>query len=897
MKRWQNFLWIAAIILFMGATFFINKYFDWLWFKSMGAFNSFWIPLITGPLVKFLAGFLIFCCFMINLFIARKAFGRVRVYSNSEQTGLWPDFSRTSILLPGLLVAGILSFILASGFTVDWKVIQQFLNQVTVGTTDPIFNKDLGFFLFSLPFFSQLITLLQSTLIMLIIYTIFLYVLAKALTFKDAQLQKWDLWPPAKIHLALITIFLLIIKVWSYQLGKYNLMFTENIRLTGINYTAAHSNLLAADILSGLVIAVIAVIIISLFQKGIRLLLGSLGAWLLASVILWVFYPNIIQSFVVTPNEYELEKQYLQNHIKFTRAAYGLNEITNQVFRPDNQKMAQLEISDPALSNLRLWDYKPLKPSYNQLQSIRPYYQFNDIDIDRYPSAKGQWQIMLAARELNTNRLSEQAKTWINLHLTYTHGYGITANEVSEFSNQGQPIFIARDIPTKNSKDFDTLKVTEPRIYFGESTNNYIIVGTKTSEFDYPQGEENKTTKYQGPKGIPINSFPIKMLMAMRFSETNFLLSPQITKDSNLLIYRNIRQRVLKLAPFLLIDNDPYLVVAKGKLHWIIDAYTYSSYYPYSKYHQHGMNYLRNSVKVLINAYTGKVDFYVIDEKDPVIRVWQKVFPKLLKSAANIDPEIAAHFRYPEYIMNVQRDMLLQYHMTNTKTFYEKEDYWTIPYENKNELFEPYYANLQLPGQTANEFVMVQPFSPRGKQNLIAWLAARCDAPNYGKLVLYKLPKDQNIYGPAQIESRMYQDQNISQLVTLWNQQQSRVLWGNLLLIPLEKSILYVKPLYMESENSQQAELKRIVMVYQNQVVIGTTILDAINQIKIAKGKPISKVTKPEPGAPGSTAEDDDEQLELNQRQSLIRQLQKSIREQQKLFNQQKKLLEKLRKL
>jgi uncharacterized protein len=834
----RNVLIGAVVLVFLAFWAISGKYLDLLWFKTMGPTTVFWVTLITGPLAKLIVGLVIFIFFLISFLIALKAFDRIQIADS-----FWPNISKKVILIPGLAISAVLAIILASGFSIDWTVIQQYLNRVTVGTVDPIFHQDLGFYLFQFPFYQQLNTLLQVTTFLGLIGTALMYLMAKAYW---RQGRSWELWLPAKIHLTIITIMFLLVKIWGYQLGKYGLMLQESAWMTGINYTAEHAKITALKILIWIVMAVILLLVAGLFRKGSHLLMGSLIFWLAASFILWALYPGAIQSFVVTPNEYELESPYINNHIIMTRQAFKLDQIKLKSYTPRDSKTT-LSTDNPSLADLRLWDYKPLIPSYNQLQAIRPYYLFNDIDIDRYPSATGQRQVMIGPRELNTDKLSDQAKTWINLHLTYTHGYGIAANQVSEFSSQGQPEFIARDLPPKADPDFPALKVDQPAIYFGELTSPYIIVNSRTPEFDYPQADRNISTTYQGTKGIVLNSPLIKYLMALRFQEMNFLLSSQLTPESSVLMYRDISTRIQKLAPFLTYDPDPYLVVSGGKLFWIVDAYTTSSNYPYSRYHQSDLyyfNYIRNSVKVVVDAFTGEVNFYIVDQKDPIIQVWQNIFPHLFKPLAGLAPDLVKHFRYPEFLLKVQRDMLCQYHMTNPKTFYQKEDYWEVPTHNQDEPFDPNYVTLKLPEEKKTEFVMMQPFSPKGKQNLISWLIARCDQPNYGEMVLYSLPRDQNIYGPAQIDSRINQDQMISQLFTLWNQQQSRVIWGNLLIIPLEDSILYVKPLFIEAERGQQAELKKVILVYQNQVLLGDSVAEAISRISF---NPPAAGTNPAP--------------------------------------------------
>jgi uncharacterized membrane protein (UPF0182 family) len=865
MRIRQIVLGIAVVAIF-GLLAISGKYLDWLWFKTMGSTSVFWVTLTTGPLVKLILGLLIFGFFLANFFIAIRAFDRIKSVDS-----FWANVSRSTIMIPGLVISAGLAFILAAGFSLDWSLIQQFFNRIAVGVKDPIFNRDLGFYLFSFPFYQHLNTLVQIITFLALAGVALIYLMTKAYW---QQGRTWELWLPAKVHLTILTILFLLAKIWGYGLGKFGLLYRETERITGINYTAIHAKILSYNILSGLLIAIILLALINIYRRGTRVLIGSLVIWIACSVFLGVFYPGMIQSFVVAPNEYELESPYFRHHIDFTRQAYALNEIEVKSFTPQDSKFS-INTKDPALNDLRLWDHTPLRHSYNQLQAIRPYYNFTDIDIDRYPSGTGQHQVMISARELNTDKLAQQAQTWINLHLTYTHGYGISANQVNEFSNQGQPIFIARDLPPKSDPKFPALKVSQPGIYYGESTNNYVIVNARTPEFDFPQGEQNNSVFYKGPEGISLDSLFLKLLMAINFKEPNFLLSSQLTSKSSILLHRNIMDRIHKLAPFLSYDDDPYMVVSGGELFWIIDAYTISGYYPYAKYHGPGLNYIRNSVKVVVNAYSGEVGFYVIDNSDPLIKVWQKVFPHIFKPATALSPDLIRHFRYPEYLLTIQRDMLLQYHMTNVKTFYEKEDYWDVPVHNEDEAIAPYYVTLKLPQEKTAEFVMMQPFSPRAKQNLVSWLVARCDQPNYGKLILYNLPKDVNIYGPAQIDSRINQDETISQLITLWNQQQSRVLWGNLLIVPVEDSILYVKPLYMESQLAKQAELKKIVMVYENQVLIGDTMTETLSRLSLS------------PSAQPSQTPDLFLEGKNDQRKAeILKRLEEMVREQQRLLQE-----------
>jgi uncharacterized membrane protein (UPF0182 family) len=870
MVNFKKYLLGIAAVLILILMVITGKYLDLLWYQSMDAAAVFWIPLITGPLTKLTLGVAIALFLLVNVYISLKSLNRFQ-----SDTSSWPGISSKLLWTGSILGSLALAFLLTAGSAMDWTVVQQFLHPVKTGITDPVFRKDLGFYLFTFPLLRNINSILLATTFLSAIGITALYVLTKAVWRQGAT---WEVRLPAKIHITVLITLFMVVKIWGYTLNRYGLLYQDSARMTGINYTAAHSNLLVLQILIWVVAAIIVLLWTNLFRKNNTLLLGGLGAWLVLSFGLGVFYPGIIQSFVVKPNEYELEAPYLKRHIRFTRQAYNLDQVKIKNYSPAEDHAAKLKANNPVLADLRLWDYRPLQSSYNQLQSIRPYYHFMDVDIDRYPSKLGQRQIMLSARELIASELPDEAKSsWINSHLTYTHGYGFAANQVNQFSTQGQPVFISRDLPPKTDPEFTAIKVTRPEIYYGEQTDNYVVVKTRTPEFDYPKGNGNASTTYRANNGIKLDSFFIKLLLTLKYRESNFILSSQLTPDSRVLMNRNILQRVRKLAPFLTFDQDPYLVVVAGKLYWMIDAYTTSAYYPYSRYHSQGFNYIRNSVKTVIDAYDGTVHFYVADSRDPVIQVWQKVFPGMFKSLNTLSSEFIRHFRYPEDLMIIQSDLLSQYHMTNPKTFYAQEDNWNIPVHNNNERFEPYYVTLVLPGKEDGEFAMMQPFSPRNKQNLSSWLIARCDPDHYGELILYTLPKDQNIYGPAQIDSRINQDQTISQLITLWNQNQSRILWGDLLIIPVENSILYLKPLFIESEQSQQAELKKIVMVYRNQVVIGDTVGEALNRLSLeAPPAPTGSVASPTAPAP-------EKQPKTNRKTDIIRRIDEISRELQRL--------------
>jgi len=542
-----------------------------------------------------------------------------------------------------------------------------------------------------------------------------------------------------------------------------------------------------------------------------------------------VMVPLFVQQFKVLPNEIVLEKPYISNNIKFTRAAYGLGSVVEEEYNVNGKSQPGIiERNDLTLRNIRLLDHRPLKQTYEQLQEIRLYYSFSDVDIDRYIIDGKATEVMLSARELDITQLPGSARTWVNEHLLYTHGYGVTVSPVNKVTKTGQPEFIISDIPPKSIEP--SLNITRPEIYYGERTDNYVIVNSGTEEFDYPKGDKNKYTTYEGVGGVNIGSFFRKLLFALRFSDIKFILSNYILEESNLLFNRNIHDRVKTLAPFLIYDPDPYVVIIDGRLLWIQDAYTFTDKYPYSTPYG-SLNYLRNSVKVVIDAYNGDVTYYIIDDTDPIVKTYSNIFPELFKPISQLPSGIKEHFRYPELLFSIQSDMYSAYHMEDPVVFYNKEDLWDIPFEiygtGKEQLVDPYYVIIKLPDSEKEEFTLMMPFTPHKKDNMIGWLGAKSDE-NYGKLVLYKFSKDKLIYGPMQIEARIDQDASISQQLTLWGQQGSRVIRGNLLVIPIENSILYIEPLYILAEKSQLPELKRVLVSYGDKVVMKETLDDAL---------------------------------------------------------------------
>ncbi|HOL17983.1 MAG TPA: UPF0182 family protein, partial [Bacillota bacterium] len=543
-------------------------------------------------------------------------------------------------------------------------------------------------------------------------------------------------------------------------------------------------------------------------------------------------FPAAMQSFVVEPREFALEKEYLQHNINFTRRAYGLDSFKTRNY-PAREALAWEDLLENSgtITNVRLWDYRPLHDTLNELQAIRLYYRFHDVDIDRYTVGGQYRQVMLAARELDKKRLAEQAQTWVNLHLQYTHGYGLAMSPVNEVSPEGLPRYFIRDIPPATAEG---LNLEQPSIYFGELTDDYVIVNTKTPEFHYATaGDENEFTEYDGDGGIPLNSFFRRLLFALKFGEYRIAVSGELTGESRVLFDRDINTRVRKLAPFLRYDGDPYLVIDDGRLFWIQDAYTTTDRYPYATPYGN-FNYIRNSIKVVIDAYHGTVGYYIVDPDDPLAASYSRIFPDLFKPFAEMPAGLVQHFRYPEDLFNIQARVATLYHVTDPNVFYTREDLWAIPnetYEDREQPMEPYYTILQLPGYEQPELVLILPFTPDKRNNMIAWMVARCDQPNYGQVELFLFPKERVVLGPKQVENRIDQSPEISSQLTLWSQAGSRVIRGNLLVLPIDDSLLYVEPVYLRAEGGGLPELARVIVVFQETVVMEETFDRALTRI------------------------------------------------------------------
>ncbi len=838
----SGFMKVVIFALVLGLLSFVsNLYADWLWFKSVNYQQVFTIILSSKVLLYIIVFAFTFTLFFVNLLIAGR---NIRLQKQNETTQqsdilyLFPDDSTWKKFLTGsgskwllVLISALIAFLLSSISSDNWIIVQQYLSRVAVGTLDPVFFKDISFYFFNLEFYNMVYSLLMSNLIFLLIVISIIYFINLSASFIS---MNWKHFSAGKAHIAIVISLIFLLKAWGYYLSKFGLLFSSSGFVYGATYTDLHARLLAYKVLLIISVVIALLLIINIFIRRMQWIMISIATWIVLVIILQGVYPSLMQKFIVQPNQFNKEKTNIERAIQYTRQAYNLDNVDNKELNISYD----LNINDPVhkttIDNIRLWDWLPLKTTYQNLQQLRPYYVFEDVDIDRYYINGDYRQLMLSAREIDQEGLPTQAKDWINQRLMYTHGYGVVASPVNEIAQEGFPNFFIKDVPPQFYTD---LHLDRPEVYFGERTNSYVIVNTNQKEFNYPQGEQNVSTVYQSRSGIALNSFSKRLLFAWVLKDYKMLLSSDINTESQILMNRNVKERTAMLAPYLRFDSDPYIVITpEGDLFWVLDAYSITNKYPYSQPFDAdtGANYIRNSVKVTCNAYSGEMQFYIADQNDPIIRTYAKIFPGFYKPLAEMPAGLKSHIRYPEDMFSIQADIFSTFHMTDPTVFYSKEDAWVVPYEiveDKRTQVQPYYLMMRLPEETEPEYILMLPYSPNNRLNMVAWMCVRMDNGNYGKMLVYNFPKQETIYGPEQIESRINQDTVISQQLALWNQRGSKVYRGNLLIIPMKTSLLYVEPLYLQAENSQLPELKRVIVGYGNKIVMEPSLDAALTAL------------------------------------------------------------------
>ncbi len=809
-----------AAIIFFGGPSIIGFATDWLWFGELG-YQQVFLTTLRAQGTLFTMAFVIAAAWLtVNLRIALASVGELRPVFTTRDGLEVPLPGRQQLRTIASLAAIVLAALIGLFASSQWETWLSWRFAVPFGQADPILGRDTSFYVFTLPFLQFVRGLGQALVVLAALACGGIYLMSGSLTSQFTS-SVW-MTASARRHLSMLAAVFLLLLAFGAWLGQAEQLVQPSGVIYGPGYSDVNGRMPAALLLAAVsVIGAILAVVHATTPRNWPILVAA-ALYLLVAIGGGV-YSTMLQRFIVTPNEQTRETPFIQHNIDATRRAFALDNVETRDLSGDALLTRQdIERNAETIQNVRLWDHQPLLDTFGQLQEIRTYYDFVAVDNDRYQIGGATRQVMLSPRELNSASLPN--RTWVNERLTFTHGYGLTLGPVNQVTEEGLPELFVRNLPPETIPE---LPIEEPSIYFGELSNDYVIVRTATREFHYPRGEDNEFTQYDGRGGVTVGSLARKVLFALQFRAPQIVLNSGIGAESRIMFRRNIRERVARLAPFLLFDRDPYMVLADGRLVWIYDAYTTSNRYPYSTPVAGGVNYIRNAVKVTIDAYHGTTNVYLADGADPIAATYSRMFPGLFKPMAEMPASLREHVRYPEDIFAVQAAVYATYHMTQPGAFYNREDQWEVPViEDARDAaaMQPYYTIMRLPGETEPEFIQMLPFTPRAKDNLAAWLAARSDGEHYGKLQVFQFPKQKVIFGPRQVVARINQDQTISPQVTLWNQQGSAVIWGTLMVIPVEESLIYVRPLYLRASGGRIPELQRVIVVYQNQIVMEPTL-------------------------------------------------------------------------
>ena len=837
---------VALILFIIGISWGRGVYTDWLWFSSLGYLDVFRKILITRVWLFFVGAAVFSLLVVPNIYLV------FRLTRSEVPAALTPEAYRlvrkALAWVGGLAVlVAAMSFGAAAGGR--WETILMFANSTpftqvdqasgaVVTMVDPIFNKGLDFFVFTLPLLGFIRGWLLGVVVVLLLCVLALYLVLFGIRERGFSIPR-----NVKIHVAAIGAFVFVVIAAGHWLGRYELLYSPHGVVFGVGFTDENARLTVRTILTIIALLSGGLMIAGSFMPGYRLMVGAIGLWVGMAILVGGLFPALMQRFQVEPNELDKEESFLAHNIEFTRMAYGINLSPEQI--RDHRGLeditpAIVEENRGTIDNIRLWDERPLGEIYNQVEFVQFYYDFQRVGVDRYTLNDEVRQVMLSTRELSAEKLPDEAQTWTNRHLVFTHGHGVAMSAVNTVDPNGQPQMFLQDVPAAPAPGFEELNLTQPGVYYGLKSLPFVIVGSKSQELDF-QGEnaEPVFTDYDGVGGVPLSSILRRAAYAWQFVDINIFISGQVdTSKSRIQYRRTVPERFGAIVPFLRPDSDPYQIVADGRIFFIQDGYTMTPQFPYSTpwpSEEFKFNYIRNSVKAVVDSFNGTVDFYVFEPNDPLIQTYQKIFPTLFKDKEELPSYLKEHVRYPRDLFTIQTRMLLQYHIESPRSFFQKDDQWSIPIQNsfgREGTLDPYYILARLPGEEKEEFLLIQPFTPDRRDPLKAWVAVRNDEPHYGELVLFRFPEGRNILGPNQIEARIDNDAAISQQFTLWGQVGSEVQRGNMLVIPVGDSILYAEPVFLKPETLDFPELRRIILADGQQVVMQPTLEDAVRAIK-----------------------------------------------------------------
>lgn len=852
MRRLRPF-WIVGIafLVFTAIPTAVRFLTDWFWFQEVGFETVFTTQLLTKSALFIIAGLVSYLFLSFNARLASKGVSRTPV--------LWkvsPDLPPVDIASSLSRIAGPVTAVVALMFALTatgyWMELLQFANRSAFGVADPVFGRDIGSYVFVLPAIASFLGMLRGLVLITFIVVLILHALRGRVTLPP---QRVGLESPAAGHVAALLVGFLVLtalQIWLVRIPE--LLYSNTGPLVGASYSDLNARYPALHVIAVTALIGCALIVYgALRRKIVWFAFLAAASYVVVSFVGGALYPWAVQRFVVAPTELTREAPQLRNHIKATRAAWGLNNVETRDLSGDaGLTLDDIRANSATIENVRLWDRAPLLKTFGQLQEIRTYYDFVSVDDDRYMINGRYRQVMLSPRELNTESLP--TRTFINQHLTFTHGMGLTLGPVNEVTTEGLPVLFIKDLPPVSNV---SLQVKRPQIYYGELTDDHVFVNTRQAEFDYPSGDANITTRYNGTGGVRVGGIFKRAMFALRFGALNILLSGDIGSDSKVLYNRTILKRAQLALPFLTFDGDPYMVISPaGELKWILDAYTSTDRYPYSQTLADGTTYMRNSVKVVIDAYNGSIQPFIADPNDPLARTFSQIFKGIMKPMSAFPADLLAHIRYPTDLFRVQSNLYTTFHMDAAETFYHREDQWQIPSVGERAAEENRFMRhlvMRLPGESTAEYIYMVPFTPRGKDNLASWMVARNDGANYGKLRVYRFPKQSLVYGPRQISARIDQNTDISRELTLWNQVGSEVIRGELLVIPIGEALIYVQPIYLQAEGGRIPELKRVVVAYQNRVIMAETLEAALGQMF---GGNVPRQQDAVPGAPRAAGAD-----------------------------------------